>query len=325
MIQIIAINNETDAWDLLDKAVRGILPNDTFQIDFGDWAEFHLKFAGAKFDSTMTTSMMEAFIELQKSVYRLYAKLHYNDARSILLTEADRRALDILIQISPGSTKATVDLKDALKQLVKGAVNKMDAKHYIILAMVGAVAWTSTTMWKDYLQSQSDVKKANIQVAMSQEETRRLQIFAEAVKQVPHVAVVASDANEARNKILKSAKSADSIEVAGQNLTKDQAAQLSRSSRSHSEEVRLDGEYRIIKVDSSNADHFKVYLLSKEGKSFPAELTDQTITKAKNRELLQEAEWEKKPINLMINGTTVRGEVTTAKIIDVKERFTAQK
>lgn len=320
-ITTISVLNESDAWELLEQAILNKLPEGTIQLELDDWPEFHLKFIGAKFDSSMTTSMMEAFIELQKNIYRLYAKLQYDDARSIVLTDVQRRSLDILVQLSPGSTDAKVDFKDALKKLVEGAINKMEAKHYVILAMTGAVLFTGNSAWKQYLQSQDESKKADLHIALSKEETKHLQILADATKQVPHVSALIAGADEYRNKLLKSAKSADSISVAGQAINKEQATKLVRASRSPSEAVRLDGEYRIIKVDSSNHDHFKVVLLAKDGKTFPAELNDVTITKAKNRELIQEAEWGKTPINLMVTGTSVRGEVTSAKIIDVKERF----
>lgn len=313
--------NENDAWDLLQTALAGKLPDDTFEIDMGDWAEIHFHFKGPALNSTLTTSMMEAFIELQNNIYRVYAKLHHDSGTTRTLTADEKLALNILVQVSPGSTQTTAILKDAVKKLVQGAVNKMEAKHYVIIAMTGILAFTSNSMWKNYLSVQSEEKKADLHVALSKEESHRLEIFSNAIKQVPHVASIKSDADEFRNKVLKSSKSADAITVAGQEVTKDQARLLARSTRTQAIEVRLDGQYKIQKVDSSKVDFFRVELLGTDGKAFWAVLQDITIAKEKNKELLQEAEWSKKPINLMINGTTVRGEITAANIIDVKERF----
>lgn len=312
---------ENDAWDLLSRLLSGEIPDKILDVEIGEWAEIHLKFKGEKYSSTITPSMMEAFLDLQKNIHRLYAKLKYNDSRSNILTDDEKRSVDILVKVSEGSTDAKIDLKEVLKQLVEGAINKMEAKHYMVLALIAGLTYATPSMWKSYLQQQNDLKNADVKVHLSKEETRRLEIVAQATSQVPHTATVILDADEFRNKVLKSAKAADSMEVAGQEITKDQATKLVRASRSSSKDVRLDGEYRIVKVDSSNADHFKVFLVGLDGKGFPAVLDDQTITKAQNRKLLQEAEWDKKTINLMINGTTVRGEVTSARIIDVKERF----
>ena len=321
----ISVLDEKDAWELLKSALTGNLPNDTFEIDMGDWTEIHVQFKGSNLDSALTASMMDAFIELQKNVYRLYAKLHHDSGSSNVLTVDEKRALDIFVQVSPGSTQAKAILKDAVKKIVQGAVNKMQARHYVIIAMAGILAWTSDSMWKNYLSIQSEEKKAELHVALSKEESKRLEIFSEAIKQVPHVASINSDADEFRNKILKSGKSADHIVVAGHEISKDQARLMARSKRTSAAEVRLDGQYRILKVDSSKADFFRVELLGTDGKTFWAVLQDITIAKERNKELIQEAEWSKKPINLMINGTTVRGDITTANILDVKERFSPPK
>lgn len=324
-VTTLPVFNEEDAWSLLQAALAGKLPDDTFEIDMGDWAEIYFHFKGPALNSTLTTSMMEAFIELQNNIYRVYAKLHHDSGSARTLTLDEKRALDIFVQVSPGSTQTKAILKDAVKKLVQGAVNKMQARHYVIIAMSGILALTSQSMWKDYLSVQSEAKKADLHVALSKEESHKLEIFSDAMKQVPHVASIKNDADEFRNRVLKSGKSADHIVVAGQEISKDQAKLLVRSTRTTSEEVQLNGNYRILKVDSSKIDFFRVELLGEDGKAFWADLQDITIAKERNKELIQAAEWNKKPIYLLVNGTAVRGEITTAKIIDVKERFSPSK
>ncbi len=323
-VTTLPVFNEEDAWSLLQAALAGKLPDDTFEIDMGDWADIHFHFKGPALNSTLTTSMMEAFIELQNNIYRVYAKLHHDSGTARTLTADEKHALNILIQVSPGSTQTKAILKDVVKKLVQGAVNKMQARHYVIIAMSGILALTSRSMWKDYLSVQSEAKKADLHIALSKEESRKLEIFSDAMKQVPHVASIKSDADEFRNKVLKTSKSADNIVIAGQEISKDQAKLLVRSTRSSAAEVQLNGEYRILKVDSSRSE-FRVELLGADGKPFWADLQDITIAKERNKELIQAAEWNKKPIYLLVNGTAVRGEITTAKIIDVKERFSPSK
>lgn len=315
----ISIPDETSAWKLLDDAINGKLPDETFQLEFGDWTKFHLKYSGAKFDSTMTPSMMDAFIELQSNIYRLFAKLYYNNPHANVLTNDQRAALEIMVKVEPGSSEITAILKDAVDKITLGAINKMEAKHYVIIMLVGILAFTSDSAWKAYLKSQDEVQKADANIAMSQLEADKMKIVANAAKQEPYVISIAADANEFKNKVLKSAKSADEIHVAGQTLTKVQAAKLSRSSRTASTEARLDGTYKIIKVDSSDIDHFTVTLEDKQGRTFRAVLQNGTLGKSKNMEKIQNAEWNRNYINLEINGKTVRGEVTTAVIMGVKD------
>jgi hypothetical protein len=321
----ISVPDEASAWQLLDDAIHGKLPKEAFQLDFGDWAEFHLKFKGAKFDSSLTPGMMDAFIDLQNNIYRLFAKLYYNDARARILTNDQRKALEIMIKVSPGSSDLTAIFKDAIEKLTLGAINKMEAKHWVIILLVGILGLTSRAMWKDYLGSQSEDKKAELNVSMSKLELEKMALVAAAAKQEPHVISMRTDADEFRNKILKSARSADEIEVAGQIVKKEQAVKLVRKSRTTSTEVRLDGEYKIIKVDSSDIDHFTVALMDKQGRSFPAVLKNDTVSKSKNMERLQTAEWNRNYINLEINGREVRGEVTVATIMGIKDEIIAKR
>ena len=87
--------------------------------------------------------------------------------------------------------------------------------------------------------------------------------------------------------------------------------------------MQLDGDYKIIKVDSSDIDHFKVTLMDKKGTTFNAVLQNGTVSKSRNMTRLQEAEWNRSYINLEINGRAVRGDVTTATIMGIKDETIA--
>jgi hypothetical protein len=319
----LSIENEVDAWRLLEQTVKGNIPidADAFQLKIGDWPEIRLKICGARFHSSITPKMMEAFIALQKNIFRTYAKLHYNQASGKIVTLEERSALELFVEVHPGSSEFAAKLGEIGQKLVEGAINKMDARHFVILGLAGILGWTATTSWKGYLSTQAEQKKSEIQLALSKEESHRLEIMSEAARQVPYVAVAKTETEEVINKILKSSVSARNITIGGHSFTGKQIQELVRPERTPSQEIRLDGEYRILKVDSSRTDFFKVELANDKGRKFWAILQDVTVTKEKNKELLQEAEWSKKPINLMINGKEVRGEVSTAFILDVKERF----
>lgn len=317
------IENEAFAWSVLEKTLKeGItFDSDIFQLKIGDWPSIHLKIEGPQFHSSLTPKVMDAFITLQKNIYRTYAKLHYNQASGKHLTSSEKLALELIVEVQPGSSELFSKLGEISQKLVEGAVNKMEGKHYVILGLATILAISSNTAWNGYLAHQSEQKKSEAQLALSIEESHRLEIMREAARQVPYVAVAKADTEEVINKVLKGSVSARHISIGGYQLTGKQAQELVRPERTSSQEVRLDGEYRILKVDSSKSDFFKVELASDAGRKFWAILQDATVTKERNKELLQEAEWSKKPINLIINGKEVRGEVSTAFIIDVKERF----
>lgn len=320
-VTTIPVPDEASAWQLLHDAISDKLPDGTIQLEFGDWPVLHLKYKGERFDSSLTTSVMEGFIELQQNIYRLFAKLNYNDSRSRVLTLDQRKALEIMIKVNPGCSELSAFLNFAIEKITSGAINKMEAKHWVIILLAGILGLTSSSVCKSYLQSQNEIKQTDLKVSLSREETKRLEIMASAVRQVPYVASMHQDAEEVKNKFLKSTRSADSIVISGQEIQRDQALKLVRKPRAASIECRLDGEYRIIKVDSSDIDHFTVVVMGRDGKSFHAVLQNDTVSKSRNMERLQEAEWKRNYISLEINGREVRGEVTTATILGIKHEI----
>lgn len=319
-ITTISVTNESDAWALLEKAVADGLPKGTIQLEFTDWYNTHIKFSGDKYDSTITTSMMQAFIDLQKMVNSTYSKLNYDQANR-RLTDTEKKSLEIFVKVEPGSSDYKAILSKAVETLTKGAVNEMESTHYVIIIVSSILCLSGVVMWRQYLKYRSDAKKADLDLALSQEESRRLEIFGNAVKREPYVESIMLDSDEFRNAVIKSAKSADTILVADQLISKEQAEKLVRSTRVASQETRIDGEYRITKVDSKDPDFFKIYLVGNGWKEFSAILDMKTIISGINLDLIKEAEWGQKPIQLSINATVLRGEVTTATIIDVSDRY----
>jgi hypothetical protein len=316
----ISVTNESEAWGLLEKAVLNGLPKGTIQLEFTDWYNHSIKFSGDKYNSTITTSMMQAFIDLQKMVNSTYCKLNYDQANR-RLTDTEKKSLEIFVKVEPGSSDYTAILSKAIDTLTKGAVNEMESTHYVIIIVSSILCLSGVVMWRQYLKYRSEAKHADLDLALSKEESHRLEIFGNAMKREPYVESIKIDSDEFKNAVIKSAKSADTILVADQLISKDQAEKLVRSSRVSSEEVRIDGEYRITKVDSKDPDFFKVYLVGNGWREFSAILDMKTIISGINLELLKEAEWGQKPIQLSINATVLRGDVTTAKIIDVSARY----
>ncbi|HIJ95818.1 MAG TPA: hypothetical protein HPP94_08805 [Desulfuromonadales bacterium] len=316
----IPVLSEEEAWSLLEKAVSNGLPKGTIQLNIGDWYNRHIKFEGERYNSTITPDLMQVFIDLQKTIYRTYSKLTYNETNH-RLSDDEKKSLEIFVKVEPGSSDFTAMLNKAVETLTKGAVNEMQAHHYVIIIVASILCLTGTVMWRAFLKHRSEIKQADLDLALSQEESHRLEILGNAIKREPYVGIVQKDSEEFHNAVIKCGKTTDRFIVADQYVNGEQAGIMARNSRSQSEEVTLNGEYRITKVDSKDPDVFKVYLVGNGLKEFSATLDRQTIISGKNLAIIQAAEWGQKPIRLMIDGKTVRGEVTSARIVDVPDRF----
>lgn len=323
----LVIGSEEQAWEILRKACSQTLDLDPlFEIRLDKWPSFEIYLEGRQFDSSLNTKMMEGFIELQKSIYRAYATLYCNSGKSVSLTDKERDALEIVIKIKPGSSDVTAIITDALKEFAKGAASKVTGNQVVVIVLTCALSWAGHSSWKAYLQSQKerDVAKAELATRKfaGEEETKRMQIMADAVKQVPKLQHVRTDAEEVYNTMLKGASKARSVKIAGHELKQDEVKALVRPSREVSIDVRLDGEYRIVSFDNSKLGQYVVELKAEDGTTFTAALNEgSSIIKDQNKELIQNALWRRTPLNLNINGKSLRGDITQATIIDVKDRY----
>lgn len=76
---------------------------------------------------------------------------------------------------------------------------------------------------------------------------------------------------------------------------------LTKNARRKSSEVRLDGIYRLVKLDWSDPLKFRVRVYDAQtGTEFDADVQDDSLD-GKYRDYLREAEWARSPVHLRIN------------------------
>lgn len=318
-ITTVTIRSEADAWRLLKDAIEDRLPEGAIDIQFSGWPVLEIKLNGAQFDSSLTTKMMESFIDLQKDIYRAYANIFYNRPSGKTLTDIEKRSLEIIVKVSPGSSDLQAQLEKAITTFAKEAVKKMDARHITITILGVALLWTGSSSYRGYLDNQLSIRQVEAQTFSTQADIERMKILAAAADHQPVLVPATYDAVETYNKILKGAARAESVEIAGRTIPREMTEKLVRAPRSQSQEVQLNGECRILSVDSSKVDHYMVEVRYQDGSTFAARLEEGLVAEnEKKKVLLQEAEWGKSPIYLKMNGRMLRGEITQATILDVE-------
>lgn len=313
------INNENDAWVFLEKALKGELPEGSFELVFKDWPVVEFRIKGERFDSSLTAKVMEGFVELQKAVNRAYAKACYDKPSSAALTDDEKQALSLVVRVSQGSSIFQIDLQETAETFLKGLAGKMNGTQAVITIIGMSLTVGGVVGYKSYLENQRDLKQIETATFLSSQETERMKIFADAMEKQAILAYAKDDADEAFNTMLKGAKDADYFEIDGRKIEGTVIQDLVRSSRSRSNEVQLNGACRILKVDSSKPEGYTVEVRFEDQRTFSAKLEDKFVfRKEAHKKLIQEAEWEKKPIYLRMNGKELRGEITQATIIDVE-------
>lgn len=314
------IGSEDDAWYFLQAALEDRIPPELGEINFVGWPTFHLKLRGEGFQSALTPRIMDAFIQLQRDIYRTYAQIYLGKATAAALTNEEKAALDFFVQIGPGSTDVKAIFEKAIDKLATGMVGKMEAKHWTIVLVSVAVMWGSVSCLNAYLQDQKDQRQIQAQQFAQELDYKRNALLVQAMDLRPELRETREDMREFYNSVLKVSTRADSVEMGGHTISKGLAKELVRTPRERSQEVQLNGVCRILKVDSSKPQGFFVEIRLEDGRTCTAELQDGFIAqRERNLAIIRDAEWQKRPIYLTINGHELRGDVTKAVIIDAKE------
>lgn len=313
------INSESEAWDLLRKVLTEGVPDGAIDIKFENWPKLVFCLKGDKFDSSLTTKTMQYFIELQRNINSAYAQLRYNRPNAAGLSNDEREELEIIVKVEKGSSLFEVNCQKAVENILHGVISKMTGTELVISILGLALIAGGVLVAKAYISQQGRNKEIDAIPTLSANETERMKIFADAIKKQDKLIPIYEDAEETYNDLLKSATEAEYLEIGGHKITSDMASQIIRQKREKSAEVQLNGEYRILSVDSSKAEGFVIGLRSVDDKrEFTAVLEDKFIFRRDaNLDVIKNAEWGKTHIYLRVNGKELRGAVNQAVIVDV--------
>lgn len=318
-LQPVVIRTEDDAFELLRAALADQLEGELIQIDFDGWPTLTLRYAGPGFDSTINPAIAEALLELQAAMNRAFARAVHLSGNARSLTDLERQEIQFFAKVEPGSSAITVFLEkfgDALSTALK---DKMSGKEIAATVIAVTLIAGGTVAYKDYLGAKVAEVQAEqetmAKTALTAAETERLKLVTEALATRPDLQHAAADFNEARRKALKAGASASTVTLQGVELTGAEARKIAATPRSRSEDVQLNGHYVIQKIDWQQEDEAKVTVASQDGHGvFVARFRIMALAQEQKAKL-QEAEWGRRPIYMQINGTKLRGEVTTASIV----------
>jgi hypothetical protein len=320
--QLISIASEEDAFKYLQASLTKQLNDRPVTLEFKDWPMLTISLEGKGYDSTITSHMAQALVELQHAMNRTYARTVRGSSNPNVLTDAQKQSIEFKAKIEKGSSLISVDLGEYATALAQGLVGKMDGSQLVMVALGTAVVAGSVVAYKAFLKHRSEDRKVELstqeRIGMSQEETKRQSILQQIVAAQPKIVFAQQDFDDARHSIVKSVGDATALKVQGVELSRAEARTMAATPRSTSEDVQLNGHYRIDKLDWTKAGEVRISLWSTdESLEFTAKLNTETLTDA-HKDKLKAAEWERQRLHLQVNATRLRGEITTATIVGVE-------
>lgn len=320
----IKVGSEEDAFRLIEQSLNQEMGHQPYRVVFDKWPILTIKLEGDGYDSTITSDMAAALVELQHAINRSYARLVHDTANGRSLTAAERDALKFKAKVEKGSSLIEVNLGEWMEKLSLALVNKMSPEQMIFTVLGVAALGGSVLAYKAYLRHKSEDKKIDTamqeRIAMSQEETKRQAILARALTANPTLGFVQEDFDIARTEVLKGIGHANSVTVSGVSLDNGTATAVAKAKRAESRQMQLNGNYEIVQVNWQQEGEVRIKVIAEgTGRAFIATLVDQSI-EGEQVALLKEAEWSRNKIYLSINATELRGEITTAFIVGVTQQ-----
>lgn len=318
----LTVSNEVEAFRLIEQTIGRELGHQPYRLVFDNWPVLTIKLEGDGYDSTITSDMAAALVELQHAINRSYARIIYDSSNGRSLSAAEREQLKFKAKVEKGSSLIEINMGEWLGKLSLALVGKMSPEQIVAVVLGVAAIAGAGFAYKNFLRHRSEDKKVEVamqeRIAMSQEETKRQEILAKTMTAQPRLAYVQENFDTARTEILKGVGDAETLTVAGITLENSVAHSIARAKRTEARQLQLNGNYEIEQVNWQQEDEVRIKVkgLDEGGRSFVASLTDQSIEK-EQLALLQEAEWSRSKIYLSINATELRGEITTATIVGV--------
>ena len=149
---------------------------------------------------------------------------------------------------------------------------------------------------------------------MSQEESRRLEIFSEALSRQPILVSTQDDIQSTQNRFLKVARPGDVLSVKGQPVLAEEAAALIQPEREKAQDIVIEGLFNILGNRTDRSEGFRIHV---------KRLSDQLTLSAdvpielpyEQKQLIQEAEWRKVAVFLSIDASMLRDAISQAIVV----------
>ena len=313
----LVIRSEEDAWQVLEKAVNGEEFPDNLLLRFDGWPSFKLDVSGRDWHSTVPTRVMPSLLEVQKDINRAYAHIRYDDFNLRRLKEEERDDLEVVVKVKEGSSVFDADLWNQFSRMAEAAVVRMSGDQIVISVLGVALTIMAPVMFKAWLASREKDREEETRVQLSKEETQRLQVMAEAMRQHPPLEVVRDDAVATTNKLLKVARPGDNIEMKGVQIPAEEAQELAQPERERAKEIELEGDFRVLGNRTDKGAGFRVTVQRiADGLTVSADVLAELAWDQK--EAIQQAEWSKTAVHLEIRAEMLRETFSRAVVLSAK-------
>lgn len=335
MEEIINLRTEEEAWSLLERLISGDLILDAVpKITIGEWGKIDVHIPTERYNAAITPYMMRGWVDLQRSIYRAYSLAKGGEGAANTLSEQEKDNLELIVEVRKGSSDQTVDIQAIIEVFIANMVGKMEPVHVLIAVVALILTWGGKSVVAAWLEKRKEEKLAEIDLLKTKEiqkaqmaaletiasvsnvDRGRVKLLKEAAHEVPVVAFLQEEADKGREGLVKHVTKNDAI-LNSVPIKAEAGQSITSHTRVEATETRLDGVYRIRKVDTTVATGFRVHLLDRTGQDLIGDVAE-VMTTLEDRKVIQDAEWGRVPVFLQINARKRRDEITEATILSAR-------
>lgn len=283
-------------------AIRNWTDKPVVKLEVENWENFSYYIPDASLDSTVPANVMAGLVDLQQSLYKIYAFIKTGTLDARCLTAEERSALELKFKVQSGSSDITAEIINIIKEMTKD----MSANQKTILVLGTLIILFGAPIWKHYIDRNAEMETARLLAS-----------------KIPNYEILRNEADQAKASLLKaSAELPSGVTIYGHHLSQEEIKQVTKQTRNQSQKIHLDGSYKIIKVDMTNDPLIKIRIESVEtpGKLFNTVLERDLFSEAK-LQAIQAAEWSRKPIRLSIDAVLLNNIISAAEITDVENAY----
>jgi len=253
------------------------------------------------------------------------------------LTKQEKDELELEVKVIDGSSGFEFNVQELFEKLIELLAEKMTSKHIFILVLSTILLYGGYETYNGYLENQKEIRLAEIalekDVSTKQErlatiallsdrsESETKDVLARAANFAPQVNNIKEEANNASHSLIKSAQAAENIDFDNGNikLTGEAAKELTKTSPNKWTDVRIDGIYHVINVDSSHSAKRKIRIRNIETQQEVLAVLENDTLDQKNLNVIQEAEWGYNPVYLKVRAKQLNGVYKEAEIKEASE------
>ncbi len=318
------INSREEAFDLIEKALDGVKEDKIIDLDIkGDWSKITILIKGDNYQASLNGRLIKALSELQTQLNRIYANALYGKSAKALSND-EREEIELIFQVSKGSSLIEIDLGNWLEKLSEAGIEKMTGTEIVIVVLGLAVVWGGSKAFNAYntrKQNETDQQHATeLAIKSQEEETKRQAALITALGESNEtIRLAIKEKSQMDSNILKATPTADSVEINEKLYNRSDIEEANRSERQSTELDRQDDFYHIAGI-ATKPEGFTVTLSDKQGASIRAELAKDKL-KPDELDELWEALRDDEPIFIKLTVRTRLGAINSATMIGMNSKF----